>query len=276
MDDRHRAAPPARRSPARTTPTPSTVTPTAAGTFTISLTDDRQQRRRLDRRRPSSRSPRRPPPPPPPSAGGGGGGGGALGVGWLMLLLGAVLALAAVARCERRRAARAISAAGSSRAQGLKPRPRAVEPQAGQARGRRRRRRCRRGRRGSRRSPCRPSIRCAGRSSCPAAAPPSAPLRPRPLPRAATGAVSRQLPLVPGGAEAIGIRTMLDGRTWLASRSGSRSPSDCRPNEAVEPAAGEAEEEQVGDAAPPAAGPSAWCARAALRSPAAGPGRDAR
>jgi len=46
---------------------------------------------------------------PPSSPSGGGGGGGALGVGWLMLLLSAVLALAAVARIERRRAARAIS-----------------------------------------------------------------------------------------------------------------------------------------------------------------------
>ena len=98
-----------------------TVTPTAAGSFTISLTTTDNNgyvstastavtRRGGAAGAAAERS-------------GGGGGGGALGVGWLMLLLSAVLALAAVARFERRRAARALSGPARSRAQALKPRP---------------------------------------------------------------------------------------------------------------------------------------------------------
>jgi len=48
-------------------------------------------------------------------SGGGGGGGGALGAGWLLGLLSAVLALAALGRAERRRAARAVVVSAAAR-----------------------------------------------------------------------------------------------------------------------------------------------------------------
>jgi serine protease len=83
-----------------------TVMPTAAGVFTISLTTTDNNgyvstATTVVTVAAASTA--------PSSPSGGGGGGGALGVGWLMLLLSAVLALAAVARFERRRAARALS-----------------------------------------------------------------------------------------------------------------------------------------------------------------------
>ncbi len=83
------------------------VTPTAAGNFTISLTTT-DNNSYVSTASTVVAVAAVTPPVVPPS--GGGGGGGALGVGWLMLLLSAVLALAAVAHFERRRAARAISA----------------------------------------------------------------------------------------------------------------------------------------------------------------------
>ena len=98
------------------TSTSASLTPTGAGTFIISLvtTDNLGVRSTTTSTVTVAAAASTPPPPPPPPSsptggGGGGGGGGALGVGWLMLLLSAVLALAAVAQLERRRAARAIS-----------------------------------------------------------------------------------------------------------------------------------------------------------------------
>jgi len=87
-----------------------TVMPTAAGTFTVSLTttDNNNYVSTAITAVTVAAA------PVPPSSSGGGGGGGALGVGWLMLLLSAVLALAGVSHLERRRAARAVS--GSARA----------------------------------------------------------------------------------------------------------------------------------------------------------------
>jgi len=87
-----------------------TVMPTAAGTFTISLTTTDNNNFVSTTTATVTVAAAS----VPPSSSGGGGGGGALGVGWLTLLLSAVLALAGVAQLERRRAARALS--GSARA----------------------------------------------------------------------------------------------------------------------------------------------------------------
>ena len=64
-----------------------------------------------------------------------------------MLLLSAVLALAALARFERR-AARALSAPGSDRPQALKPRPELSSRRFARRAAMRRRRHCRPGRPG--------------------------------------------------------------------------------------------------------------------------------
>jgi serine protease len=86
-----------------------TVAPTAAGLFTISLTTtDNNGYVSTASTVVTVAGVVVVPPVTPPSSGGGGG--GALGAGWLMLLLSAVLALAALSRLERRRAARAVSA----------------------------------------------------------------------------------------------------------------------------------------------------------------------
>jgi len=81
-----------------------TVMPTAAGLITISLTTT-DNNGYVSTASTIVTVAAATPPPSSPSEGGG----GALGVGWLMGLLSAVLALAAVARLERRRAAGAIS-----------------------------------------------------------------------------------------------------------------------------------------------------------------------
>ena len=82
-----------------------TVTPTAAGVFTISLTTT--DNNGYVSTASTAVTVAAVVVMPPPSSGGGG---GALGTGWLLLLLSAVLALAALSRFERRGAARAISA----------------------------------------------------------------------------------------------------------------------------------------------------------------------
>ncbi|MEO5883216.1 MAG: S8 family serine peptidase [Caldimonas sp.] len=93
-----------------------TVTPTAAGVFTIGLTTTDNNGFVSSASTVVTVAAVTPPVPPAAGGGGGGGGGGgALGVGWLLLLLSAVLALAAVARLERRRVVSAPARAGRRR-----------------------------------------------------------------------------------------------------------------------------------------------------------------
>jgi serine protease len=81
-----------------------TVTPATAGTFTVGLTVTDGSGHTSTTSTPVTVA--APVVASPPSSGGGG---GALGVGWLAMLLAAVLALAAASRLERRRLARVVS-----------------------------------------------------------------------------------------------------------------------------------------------------------------------